>query len=99
MKTFYFLCCLLGTASGYWALFVTMASEQFGTNVRATVTTTVPNFVRGSVVPLTLSFQALKNQYGIIESALIVASVCVGLAFLALLGLKETYGKSLNYVE
>ena len=52
---FYFLSFVLGFSAGYWALFVTMASEQFGTNIRSTVTTTVPNFVRGSVIPVTIS--------------------------------------------
>ncbi|HEX2962747.1 MAG TPA: MFS transporter, partial [Ignavibacteriales bacterium] len=55
---FYALCLLIGISIGYWAVFVTIASEQFGTNLRATVTTTVPNFVRGSTVPITLSFTA-----------------------------------------
>ena len=96
---FYMTCLSLGFASGYWALFVTIAAEQFGTNIRSTVATTVPNFVRGAVVPLTLSFQCLRNQFGIIEGALIVAAICVVLAFIALLGLQETYGKALNYVE
>src|SRR5262249_14204946 len=57
---FYSVCLLLGFATGYWAVFVTMASELFGTNIRATVTTTSPNFVRGAVVPLTFSFNTLK---------------------------------------
>ena len=96
---FYMMCLALGFAAGYWTLFVTIAAEQFGTNIRATVATTVPNFVRGAVVPLTLSFQYFKNQFGIIEGAMIVGGACLILAFVALLGLEETYGKSLNYVE
>ena len=96
---FYITCLCLGFASGYWALFVTIAAEQFGTNIRSTVATTVPNFVRGAVVPLTLSFQYLKSQHGIIDGTLIVAIICVVLALIALMGLEETYGKSLNYVE
>ena len=58
------VCTVLGFATGYWAVFVTVASEQFGTNVRATATTTAPNFVRGAVVPLTLAFSALKPSLG-----------------------------------
>lgn len=96
---FYMSCLGLGFASGYWALFVTIAAEQFGTNIRSTVATTVPNFVRGAVVPLTLSFQYLKDHYGAIEGAFMVAMVCVLLAFVALFGLQETYGKHLDYVE
>jgi len=97
--TFIWLSLFLGFASGYWATFVTIASEQFGTNLRATVTTTVPNFVRGSVVAVTLSFQFLKGQYGILQGAMIVGFVCLVIALLALSQLKETFNKDLDYVE
>lgn len=96
---FHTMCFLLGCATGYWALFVTIASEQFGTNIRATATTTVPNFVRGFVVPLTLSFAGLSSSAGNIQAALIVGAVSIGLALIATLGIKETFGKDLNYVE
>ncbi|MBC8046223.1 MAG: MFS transporter, partial [Fimbriimonadaceae bacterium] len=96
---FHSMCFLLGCATGYWALFVTIASEQFGTNIRATVTTTVPNFVRGTVVPLTLGFAALGGSIGNINSALIVGAVSLSLAFIAIFSVKETFNKDLNYVE
>lgn len=98
-ETFIWLSLFLGFASGYWATFVTIASEQFGTNLRATVTTTVPNFVRGSVVAVTLSFQFLKGQYGILQGAMIVGFVCLFIALFALSQLKETFHKDLDYVE
>lgn len=96
---FYSICLLLGVSCGYWAVFVTNASEQFGTNLRATVTTTVPNFVRGAVVPLTLLFQYLKGPTGIIYSAAIVAGIALLLAYLSASKLEETYGKDLDYIE
>ena len=99
LNAFYALCGLLGFATGYWAVFVTIASEQFGTNIRATATTTVPNFVRGAVVPLTLGFQALTPRVGIEASGIIVGAIALVLAFLGLSGLEETYGKDLDYVE
>lgn len=98
-ETFIWLSLFLGFASGYWATFVTIASEQFGTNLRATVTTTVPNFVRGSVVAVTLSFQFLKGEFGILHGALIVGFVCIIIALIALSQLKETFTKDLDYVE
>ena len=98
-ETFIWLSLFLGFASGYWATFVTIASEQFGTNLRATVTTTVPNFVRGSVVAVTLSFNFLKDQFGIINSAMIVGFICLVIALVALSQLKETFNKDLDYVE
>ena len=67
---FYFACFTLGISIGYWALFVTIAAEQFGTNLRSTVATTVPNFIRGTVVPLTLAFEFLRGKIGVIHGAL-----------------------------
>jgi putative MFS transporter len=90
---------LLGAATGYWALFVTIASEQFGTNIRSTVTNTVPNFVRGAVVPITLSFQALIPAVGMIGSVAIVGSVCIVLAIIGTLYIRESFSKDLNYYE
>jgi hypothetical protein len=91
---FYALCVMLGFSTGYWAMFVTVASEQFGT-----VTTTAPNFVRGSVVPLTMAFQALRGEMSLARSALIVGLVSMTIAFLSLWRLKETFGKDLDYFE
>jgi MFS family permease len=99
LTVFYAVCGLLGFATGYWAVFVTTASELFGTNIRATVTTTAPNFVRGAVVPLTVSFKFLKDHTGIVWSAIIVGSVTLLVAFLSLIAIEETYGKNLDYVE
>lgn len=98
-QQFIWLVLFLGFSSGYWATFVTIASEQFGTNLRATVTTTVPNFVRGSLVLATLSFTALKGSLGIINSALLVGFVSLIIALIALYQLKETFGKDLDYLE
>lgn len=96
---FYGLCVLLGFSIGYWAVFVTTASEQFGTNLRSTVTTTVPNFIRGSVVPLTLAFSLLRTSMGMIYSALAVGVFSIFIALFAAYKLEETYGKDLNYFE
>jgi MFS family permease len=97
---FYFLCFALGFGTGFWALFVTMASEQFGTNLRAMVTTTAPNFVRGSVVPITMGYTALHTSgLSLLNSALIVGVVCMALAAMGLWRLEDTFGKDLNYTE
>lgn len=98
---FYLLCFLLGTATGYWALFVTIASEQFGTNIRATATTTIPNFVRGAVIPIGLGFFFLLDflKLSMVFSALCVGVVCIGLAVYSVLSIEETFGKELDYIE
>lgn len=96
---FYAMCLLLGAATGYWALFVSIASEQFGTNIRSTVTTTVPNFVRGAVWPITFGYKALAPSSGPISAALLVGLICIGLAFIATASVKETFGKDLDYFE
>ncbi len=100
LNGFYFLCFLLGAATGFWALFVTIAAEQFGTNIRATVTNTTPNFVRGSVPLITWSFQSLVAlSFGNIISAFIVGMVCMGLSFWATYHSQETFSKDLDYTE
>jgi MFS family permease len=96
---FYVIMFLIGVATGYWALFVSIAAEQFGTNIRSTVTTTVPNFVRGAVIPITASFKLMEAPLGTIGSALVVGVVCIGLAAFALRGLEETFAKDLDYIE
>jgi MFS family permease len=98
---FYAVLFLLGVAQGYWAVFITTASEQFGTNLRATVTTTVPNFVRGSVVLMTLLFQFLKKDdvLGMQYAGYLIGAVVVLLAFLSVYKMDETYHKDLDYIE
>ncbi len=90
---------VLGFSAGYWALFVTIASEQFGTNIRSTVTTTVPNFVRAAVVPLTLGFAFAKQSMGAINAAYLVGLISIGIALFAIFQIKETFGKDLDYIE
>lgn len=97
--TYHLICFFLGVSTGFWVIFVTIAAEQFGTNLRATVTTTVPNFIRGSLVLVTFSFEYLKHQVGIINSGLIVGVITLIIAFIAVYNLEETYGKDLDYVE
>jgi putative MFS transporter len=93
---FYFT---LGLFMGYWAVMVTNAAEQFGTNLRATVATTVPNFVRGSVIPLTISFEFLRPSFGIINAAsIVIVGSCV-LALIATYFLRETYADDMDFLE
>lgn len=96
---FYIIIFILGIAMGYWAVFVTTASEQFGTNIRSTATTTIPNFVRGATVPVTFLFQYLGYRIGLWSSGIIVGIICLSLAFFSLYKLEETYEKDLDYVE
>jgi MFS family permease len=99
LPLFYAICGGLGFATGYWAVFVTVASEQFGTNLRATATTTAPNFVRGAVVPVTLLFQALREPLGLAGSGFAVGALTLVIALIALSGLAETFGRDLDFVE
>jgi MFS family permease len=97
--TFYLVILFLGFGVGYWTVFVTVAAEQFGTNIRATVATTVPNFVRGSVPLLNWALKHLLPVVGIVAAAAIVGGCCILIALWALHGLDETYGKELDYIE
>lgn len=99
---FYLSHFFLGFSAGFWVIFVTIAAEQFGTNLRSTVATSVPNFARGMQVPINESFKYLKNTAlmgNIIGAAYIVGGVCMLIAFIALAGLKETFDRDLDFVE
>src|SRR5262249_27881027 len=91
---------LLGIAQGYWAVFITISSEQFGTDLRATVATTVPNFVRGGTVLMAMvySFFGVAKD-GTMNGGLVLGGIVLTLAFVAAFLLKETYGKELDYLE
>lgn len=95
----YMLCVFLGLFNGYWTLFVTVAAELFGTNLRATVATTVPNFVRASVIPLAWLFRSLTPSLGMINSALVAGLLAFTIAVIALWFLEETFSKDLDYLE
>jgi putative MFS transporter len=96
---FYTTCFVMGVGIGYWAMFVTIAAEQFGTNLRSTVATTVPNFIRFTVVPLTFMFKFMRDQVGVIYGALAVGLFTIVVAFIALKFIDETYTRDLNFVE
>jgi MFS family permease len=99
-QQFYWLCMLSGFGVGYWAMFVTIGAEQFGTNLRATVATTVPNWARGALVPINAIFFHLKDGgMSLVESALWLGLSCVAVAMAAAYTLKETFGRDLDYVE
>ena len=99
IATFYAVCGVLGWSSGYWAVFLTTAAEQFGTNIRATVAITAPNFVRGLMAPIALAFKGLTPRFGSLATAAGLGLLVVACAFLALTQLEETYGRDLDYVE
>ncbi len=100
LQTFYIFCFLIGFGAGFWAVFVTVASENFGTNIRATATTTIPNFVRGSVtliLPIYNFFSYITGN--ILYGALIVTLIFAGIALLSLTQMKETFHNDLDFVE
>jgi MFS family permease len=98
-QKFHWLAFFLGLGVGYWATFVTIASEQFGTNLRATVTTTAPNFVRGALIPSTFLFEFFVRRYNIITAGYIMIFLLSAIALFALTQLKESFNKDLNYIE
>jgi len=96
---YYFYCTWLGLGTGYWAMFVTMGAEQFGTNIRSTATTTIPNIVRGLLPVMLFSFDHLKFSLGIILSAAVVGLVVFTLAIYATLTIEETHNKDMDFIE
>jgi len=96
---FFFILFLLGIAQGYWAVIIAVASEQFGTNIRSTATTTVPNFIRGATVLMTLWWSSMSAGMGILRSAMIVGATVIVLALISVFFLEESHGKDLDYIE
>lgn len=96
---FHWIAFFMGISIGYWATFVTIASEQFGTNLRATVATTAPNFVRGALIPSTFLFEFFARYLGIISAAYLMIFLLTGIAIFALSQLKESFSRDLDYIE
>jgi predicted MFS family arabinose efflux permease len=96
---FYVMCACLGFCNGYWTLFIILAAELFGTNLRATVATSVPNFVRGATIPLGAIFVYLKPSLGVTYGALAIGTTVVVISLIALYYLDETFTKDMNYEE
>ncbi|UGS22773.1 MFS transporter [Flavobacterium channae] len=96
---YYFYCAWLGLGTGYWAMFVTVGAEQFGTNIRSTATTTIPNMVRGLLPVMLLAFDSLKINNGVIVAAAIVGLFAFGLGIYSTLTIAETHNKDLDFNE
>jgi hypothetical protein len=96
---FYAVVSVVGFFTAYWAMMVTVAAEQFGTNLRATVATSVPNFVRGATVLSVMMFEFLRPGTGIVGAAEIVGLIVAAFAILAFFSLRETFHLDLDYVE
>ena len=96
---YYFYCAWLGLGTGYWAMFVTVGAEQFGTNIRSTATTTIPNMVRGLVPVMLLVFDGLKVNNGVITAAAIVGFFAFALGIYSTLTISETHNKDLDFNE
>lgn len=97
---YYFYCVWMGVGTGYWAMFVTVGAEQFGTNIRATAATTIPNFVRGLLVGMTFLFELFKDiSIPVILSGALVGLTAFALSIYSTLTIPETHGKDMDFVE
>lgn len=96
---FYAAMVVTGVGTGFWAVIITNAAEQFGTNIRATVTTTVPNLIRGSLPIMSVIYTVLQGSFNKLVSAEILAVFIIILPLIALHYTEETFGKDLNYLE
>lgn len=95
----YTTCVFAGFSVGYWAMFVTIGAEQFGTNLRATAATTIPNMVRGAVIGMTSLFAYLKPSMSIFDAAAVVGVIAFAIAFYSIFTIPETHGKDLDFLE
>jgi MFS family permease len=99
IETYYFYCVWLGLGTGYWAMFVTVGAEQFGTNIRSTAATTIPNMVRGTVVLMTLFFVNLKPSFGVVIAGSVVGIIAFAIGIYSTLTIEETHDKDLDFLE
>jgi hypothetical protein len=97
--SYYTVTFMMGIGIGYWAMFVQMAAEQFGTNIRATAAISIPNMVRAMVIPITTGFHLFKPEFGIVGSGVAVMAILLALAFASLMVLRETFTADMNYLE
>ncbi|MCB0845526.1 MAG: MFS transporter [Bacteroidetes bacterium] len=98
----YILIAVLGFTAGFWAVFITNASEQFGTNLRATAACTIPSLVRGLFIPIGLGFTFFKSEAvvgNVLGAAGVLGAICLGLAFWASFGLEDGFDRDLDYLE
>lgn len=95
----YLMCLWLGFGIGYWAMFVTIGAEQFGTNVRATAATSIPNIVRGTVVGMTTLYAALKPVLLDLNAAAIIGLICFAIGFYSIITIPETHHKDLDFIQ
>lgn len=95
----YLICALLGFGTGFWAIFVTMGAEQFGTNLRATAATTIPNMVRGALVGIAFMFESLQVNFSYINAGIITGVVVMVISLAAVAMIPETFGKDLDFYE
>ncbi|MFP5041435.1 MFS transporter [Parasediminibacterium sp. JCM 36343] len=95
----YLICTGLGFATGFWAIFVTMGAEQFGTNLRATAATTIPNIVRGTLPLIILLFKYLRQATNFTSGGSITGAICIIIGLAAVYFSTETFGKDLNFLE
>ena len=99
-STYYFYCTWLGLGTGYWAMFITVSAEQFGTNIRSTAATTIPNMVRGMLIPMNFLFYYLiSGSKNVIQSAVIVGVIAFTLGIYSTFTISETHGKDLDFTE
>lgn len=98
-EMYYFLCCWFGFGTGYWAMFVTVGAEQFGTNIRSTAATTIPNMVRGTVILMNNSVVWLTGMTTLIWAGTIVGLVCFTIGIYSTVTISETHNKDLDFVE
>lgn len=100
--TMYMICGMLGFSTGFWAIFVTMGAEQFGTNLRATAATTIPNMVRGALPLINILFlNVFQKSWGwpLLQSGIVTGAITIFVTLVAFYFTEETFHKDLDFIE
>ena len=98
-EVFYWTRFAIGFGCGFFAILIAWIAEIFGTNLRATVSVSLSNLIRASVIPLTLSFESLQVSMGMIQASVVVGSVCFAIALFCVFRLPETFQRNLNFID
>jgi hypothetical protein len=101
-QSMYIICGFLGLSTGFWAIFVTMGAEQFGTNLRATAATTIPNMVRGALPIINLMFMNLFQltwNWSLVKSGIVTGVIVIGIGLVSVWFTEDTFHKDLDYIE
>jgi putative MFS transporter len=97
--SFYWVRFGIGFGNGFFAILIAWIAEMFGTNLRATLTSTLANLIRASVIPITFAFLHFNPTYGLLKTSAALGCFVFVLGIISVLNMPETFSRDLHYLE